>query len=179
MRRNGTYPLETYHISWYWEKKIALAFHSYLPPKRIMLMKCHIFSLLQKIYNPNAFPSSSIPRCSNNCYYYLSMMMMIWCFTSLSLIFKGDYERLYAMKYHITCKSPAYVLVVVQGPVVQSIISLTSLLVVKMLITILVSKISNSQEFLLKKMWETFATIFSAKILVYMPYLMINVLTIR
>ena len=56
------------------------------------------------------------------------------------------------MKYHITCKSPAYVLVVVQGPVVQSIISLTSLLVVKMLITILVSKISNSQEFLLKKM---------------------------
>ena len=36
------------------------------------------------------------------------------------------------------------------GPVVQSIISLTSLLVVKTL-TVLVSKISNSQVFLLKK----------------------------
>ena len=37
-----------------------------------------------------------------------------------------------------------------QGPVVQSIISLTSSLVVKML-TVLVSTISNSQVFLLKK----------------------------
>ena len=37
-----------------------------------------------------------------------------------------------------------------QGPVVQSIISLTSLLVVKML-TVLVSTVSNSQLFLLKK----------------------------
>ena len=37
-----------------------------------------------------------------------------------------------------------------QGPVVQGIISLTSSLVVKML-TVLVSKISNSQVFLLKK----------------------------
>ena len=37
-----------------------------------------------------------------------------------------------------------------QGPVVQSIVSLTSLLVVKML-TVLVSTISNSQVFLLKK----------------------------
>ena len=37
-----------------------------------------------------------------------------------------------------------------QGPVVQSIVSLTSLLVVKML-TILVSTVSNSQVFLLKK----------------------------
>ena len=36
-----------------------------------------------------------------------------------------------------------------QGPVVQSIVSLTSSLLVKML-TVLVSKISNSQEFLLK-----------------------------
>ena len=36
------------------------------------------------------------------------------------------------------------------GPVVQSIISLMSLLVVKML-TVLVSTISNSQVFLLKK----------------------------
>ena len=37
-----------------------------------------------------------------------------------------------------------------QGPVVQSIVSVTSLLVVKMLI-VLVSTISNSQLFLLKK----------------------------
>ena len=36
------------------------------------------------------------------------------------------------------------------GPVVQSIVSLTSLLVVKML-TVLVSRISNSHVFLLKK----------------------------
>ena len=37
------------------------------------------------------------------------------------------------------------------GPVVQSVISLTSLLVIKML-TVLVNTISNSQLFLLKKM---------------------------
>ena len=63
---------------------------------------------------------------------------------------------------------------------VQSIISLKSSLVVKML-TVLVSTISNSQLFLLKKMWVAFANakathIFSAKILAYMPYLMIKVL---
>ena len=69
------------------------------------------------------------------------------------------------------------------GPVVQSIVSLMSLLVVKML-TVLVSTISNSQLFLLKKMWVVFANakathIFSAKILAKKPYLMIKVLTIR
>ena len=68
------------------------------------------------------------------------------------------------------------------GPVVQSIVSLTSLLVVKML-TVLVSTLSKSQVFLLKKNVNAFANakathIFSAKILVYMPYLMIKVSTI-
>ena len=58
-----------------------------------------------------------------------------------------------------------------QGPVVQSVVSLTSSLVVKML-TVLVRIISNSHELLLKKMWVAFANakvthIFSAKILVY------------
>ena len=43
-----------------------------------------------------------------------------------------------------------------QGPVVQSIISLTSLLEVKMW-SVLVSTISNSQLFLQKKMWVAFA----------------------
>ena len=43
-----------------------------------------------------------------------------------------------------------------QGPVIQSIISLPSSLVVKML-TALVSTISNSVVFLLKKMWVAFA----------------------
>ena len=38
-----------------------------------------------------------------------------------------------------------------QGPVVQSLVTLTSLLVVKML-TVLLSTISNSQVFVLKKM---------------------------
>ena len=42
--------------------------------------------------------------------------------------------------------------IVTQGPVVQSVFSLTSSLVVKML-TVLVSTISNSQVFFLKK-WE-------------------------
>ena len=41
-------------------------------------------------------------------------------------------------------------LVIIQGPVVQSIVSLTSSLVVKIL-TVLVRIISNSQVFLLKK----------------------------
>ena len=59
----------------------------------------------------------------------------------------------------------------------KSIVSLTSSLVVKML-TVLVSIISNSQVFLLKK-WVAFANanathIFSSNILVYMPYLMIS-----
>ena len=69
------------------------------------------------------------------------------------------------------------------GPVVQSIVSLTNSLVVKML-TVLVSTISNSQVFLLKKMRVAFANakathIFSTKILAYMPYLMIKYLTIH
>ena len=68
------------------------------------------------------------------------------------------------------------------GPVVQSIISLTSLLVVKIL-TLLVSTISNSQVFFAEKMWVALANanvthILSAKILANMPYLMIKVLTI-
>ena len=74
------------------------------------------------------------------------------------------------------------------GPVVQSIVSLTSLLVVKML-TVLVNTISNSQVFLLKnvssfcKCKVAFANakathIFLAKILAYMSYLMIKVLTV-
>ena len=46
---------------------------------------------------------------------------------------------------------------IIQGPVLQSIVSLTSSLVVKML-TVLVSTITNSQVFLLKKkMWKAFA----------------------
>ena len=69
------------------------------------------------------------------------------------------------------------------GPVVQSVVSLTSSLVVKML-TVLLSTISNSQVFFWKKMWvaSAFAKathIFSTKILAYMPYLMIKDLTIR
>ena len=69
------------------------------------------------------------------------------------------------------------------GSVVQRVISLTSSLVIKML-TVLVSTISNSQVFLLKNMsvvlvFAKATHIFSAKILAYMPYLMIKVLTIR
>ena len=65
-----------------------------------------------------------------------------------------------------------------QGPVVQRVVSLTSLLMVKML-TVLVSTISNSLVFFAEKMWFAKAThIFSAKILVYMPYLMNKFLTI-
>ena len=59
-----------------------------------------------------------------------------------------------------------------QDPVVQSIISLMSSLVVKMLI-VLVSTISNSQVFLLQM--QKLLTFFSAKILAYMPNLMIKV----
>ena len=44
------------------------------------------------------------------------------------------------------------------SPVAQSIVSLMSSLVIKML-TILVSKISNSHVFLLKKMWVAFANV--------------------
>ena len=61
------------------------------------------------------------------------------------------------------------------GPVVQSIVSLTSSLVVKIL-TVLVSKLSNSHVFLLKNV-SSFSH-FLANILAYMPYLMIKVLTI-
>ena len=65
------------------------------------------------------------------------------------------------------------------GPFVQSIVSLTSSLLVKML-TVLVSTISNSKVFLVKKcelllQMQKLLTFFSAKILAYMPYLMIKV----
>ena len=62
------------------------------------------------------------------------------------------------------------------GPAVQSIVSLTSSLVVKML-TVLVSIISDSQVFFSKNVKATH--IISAKLLANMPYLMIKVLTIR
>ena len=60
-----------------------------------------------------------------------------------------------------------------QGPVVQSVVSLTSSLVVKML-TVLLSTISNSQLFLLKMQMQKLLTFFSAKILAYIPYLKIK-----
>ena len=66
------------------------------------------------------------------------------------------------------------------GPVVQSTISLTSSLVVKML-TVLVSTIFNSHVFLPKKcekLLQKLLTFFSTKILAYLPYFMIKVLTI-
>ena len=68
-------------------------------------------------------------------------------------------------------------------------VSLTNSLVAKML-TVLVSTICNSQVFLLKKIGVAFANahffskninithIFSAKILAYLPYLMVKVLPI-
>ena len=56
------------------------------------------------------------------------------------------------------------------GPDVQSIINLTSSLMAKRL-TVRVSTISNSQVFFAAKATH----IFSAQILVYMPYLMIKV----
>ena len=62
------------------------------------------------------------------------------------------------------------------GPVVQSIVSLTSLLVVKML-TVLESTQFNLHVFLQKKC-EKLLMFFSAQILVYMPYLLIKVLMI-
>ena len=52
-----------------------------------------------------------------------------------------------------------------QGPVVQSIFSLTSSLVVKML-TVLISTISNSQEFLVKKC-KSYSHFFSKNINIY------------
>ena len=55
-----------------------------------------------------------------------------------------------------------------QDPVVQSVASLTSSLVVKML-TVLVNTISNSQEFLLKKMWATHI-FFSQNISIYVIF---------
>ena len=76
--------------------------------------------------------------------------------------------------HSVRCRADTDVL----GSVVQSIVSLTSSLMVKML-TVLVSAIhvSNSQVFLLKNAKATH--FFSAKILAYMLYLMIKVLTIR
>ena len=68
--------------------------------------------------------------------------------------------------------------------VIQSIISLTSSLVVKML-TVLVNTISNSQIFFTEKMGVAFAIFFSKNnsvyvcmVYAYMLYLMIKVLTI-
>ena len=67
------------------------------------------------------------------------------------------------------------------GPTVQSIVSLTSSLVVKML-TVPVSTISNAHEFLLKKCsfckCKSYSQ-FSAKIIANMPYSMIKVLIIQ
>ena len=71
----------------------------------------------------------------------------------------------------------------IQGPVVQSIVSLTSSLMVKVL-TVLVSKVSNSQVFLLKKnvssfcICESYSHFFSKDIIIYAIFNN-QVLTIR
>ena len=57
------------------------------------------------------------------------------------------YHTKYELNPSMVCKNELSKL---QGPVVQSVVSLTSSLVVKML-TVLVSTISNSHVFLLKK----------------------------
>ena len=57
-------------------------------------------------------------------------------------------------------------IVQVQGPVVQSVVSLTSSLVVKIL-TVLVSTISNSQVFLLKKCESSYPHFVSKNINIY------------
>ena len=63
------------------------------------------------------------------------------------------------------------------GPAVQSVVSLTSSIVVKIL-TVLGCTISNFTGIFAEKMWVAYH-IFSAKILVYMPYLMFKILMIR
>ena len=55
---------------------------------------------------------------------------------------------------------------ILQGPVVQSIVSLTSLLVINML-TVLVSTIPNLQVFLLKKKCKSYSHFFSKNISIY------------
>ena len=70
-----------------------------------------------------------------------------------------------------------------QGPVIQSIVSLTSSLVVKML-TVLVRRISNSQVFLLKNVssfckCKSYSHFFSKNSSILCHYLMIKVLTIH
>ena len=63
------------------------------------------------------------------------------------------------------------------GPVVQNIVSLTRSLVVIKILTALLTIISNIDIFAEKNMCKSYSH-FSAKILVYMPYLMTKVLTI-
>ena len=109
-----------------------------------------------------------------------------WSVCMEKLLLESDGLCKTAHRYRLTiaftlciCINPYYVGNKKQGrgsldPVVQSIVRLTSSLVDKML-TILISRISNSQIFLLKNMWVAFANakathIFQQKILVYMPY---------
>ena len=74
---------------------------------------------------------------STNCYFIVSFTSLIIYF-----IWARPYKKI-SLGVHIQT-------VKIQGPVVQSIISLTNLLVVKML-TAVVSTIAKSQVFLLKK----------------------------
>ena len=56
-----------------------------------------------------------------------------------------------------------------QGPVVQNVVGLTSLLAVKMF-TVLVSTISNSQVFLLKNVSKSYSHFFSKNISIYATF---------
>ena len=92
------------------------------------------------------------------------------CFTCLNLVLERHTFTVLVLYFFVLTAFTLLILCTL-GAVIQSIVSLTSSLVVKML-TVLVSTISNSQ------VAEKNTHIFSAKILVYMPYLMIKVLTI-
>ena len=73
---------------------------------------------------------------------------MLWALITSSLEGVGCFKSY--IPYSILLLPCARSFFKIQGPVVQSIVCLTSSLVVKML-TVLVSTISNSQLFLLKK----------------------------
>ena len=91
----------------------------------------------------------------------------------------GNSRELNEKHFHPSFKTNELSILSDQGPVVQSVVSLTSSLRVKIL-TVLARTVSNSQALIFaeKNVSAKATHIFSAKILAYMAYLMIKVLRI-
>ena len=128
------------------------------------------FPLCLSLMRPNNIVSGEIVR----------MRSLVWT-SDVCVWYNGSFSMVRLMSFFFNVnldwlQSPAtkYFFLIIQGPVVQNIVSLTTSLVVKMLTVQFTGIFAEKCE-----MQKLLTFFFRQKILAYMPYLMIKDITIR